>query len=63
MENFRWIFQHSSFGCGEPEITTLVLKHEKSLFDFSFQEESDGTKRLFDLMDMLMKKKEDMVLW
>ena len=46
---------------GEPETTTLVLKHGKSLFDFSFKEESDGTKRLFDLMDMLMNKKEDMV--
>ena len=34
---------------GEPEITTLVLKHDKSFFDFSFNEESDGTKRLFDL--------------
>ena len=31
----------------EPEITTLVLKHGKSVFDFNFAEESDGTKRLF----------------
>lgn len=38
----------------EPEITTLVLKHGKSVFDFSFSEESDGTKRLFDLIDMLL---------
>lgn len=38
----------------EPEITTLVLKHGKSAFDFSFSEESDGTKRLFDLIDMLL---------
>lgn len=44
---------------GEPEITTLVLKHGKSIFDFSFNEESDGTKRLFDLVDMLMSKMED----
>lgn len=46
---------------GEPEITTLVLKHKNSEFDFSFNEESDGTKRLFDLIDMLMSKKEDIV--
>lgn len=45
----------------EPEITTLVLKHGKSIFDFDFNEESDGTKRLFDLVDMLMGKKEDVV--
>lgn len=45
----------------EPEITTLVLKHGKSIFDFDFHEESDGTKRLFDLVDMLMGKKEDVV--
>lgn len=45
----------------EPEITTLVLKHGKSVFDFNFSEESDGTKRLFDLIDMLMTKKEDIV--
>lgn len=38
----------------EPEITTLVLRHGKSVFDFSFSEESDGTKRLFDLIDMLL---------
>jgi len=43
----------------EPEITTLVLRHGKSLFDFSFAEESDGTKRLFDLVDMLMTDRPD----
>jgi hypothetical protein len=45
----------------EPEITTLVLKHGKSIFDFNFSEESDGTKRLFDLIDMLMTKRQDTV--
>lgn len=45
----------------EPEITTLVLKHGKSVFDFNFAEESDGTKRLFDLIDMLMTKRRDTV--
>ena len=50
-----------TFDISEPEITTLVLKYGKSLFDFSFEEESDGTKRLFDLIDMLMNKREDIV--
>ena len=45
----------------EPEITTLVLKHGKSVFDFSFSEESDGTKRLFDLIDMLLTDRPDTV--
>ncbi len=43
----------------EPEITTLVLKHGKSVFDFNFSDESDGTKRLFDLIDMLLTDQED----
>ena len=43
----------------EPEITTLVLEHGKSSFDFSFSEESDGTKRLFDLIDMLLTDRPD----
>lgn len=48
-------------GNSEPEITTLVLKHGKSVFDFSFVEESDGTKRLFDLIDMLLTDRPDTV--
>ena len=48
-------------GNAEPEITTLVLKHGKSVFDFSFAEESDGTKRLFDLIDMLLTDRPDTV--
>ena len=48
-------------GNDEPEITTLVLKHGKSAFDFSFMEESDGTKRLFDLIDMLLTDRPDTV--
>ncbi len=45
----------------EPEITTIVLKHGKSVFDFNFSEESDGTKRLFDLIDMLITERPDTV--
>lgn len=46
----------------EPEITTLVLKHGKSVFDFNFSEESDGTQRLFDLIDMLLTDRNDTVM-
>ena len=43
----------------EPEITTIILKHGKSIFEFS--EESDGTKRLIDLIYMLMIRQDDIV--
>ena len=45
----------------EPEISTIVLRHAGSSFDFSFTDESDGTKRLFDLVDMLLKGRSDTV--
>lgn len=45
----------------EPKVTTIRLHHGKSFFDFDFLEESDGTRRLFDLMDMLLNKKEDIL--
>ena len=43
----------------EPRITTIRLRHRDSAFDFDFEEESDGTRRLFDLMDMLLLDKKD----
>ena len=46
---------------GEGEATTLVLRHPRSFFDFSFGEENDGTKRLFDLIDMLIDEGEDVI--
>ena len=45
----------------EPKITTIRMKHGESFFDFGFEDESDGTRRLFDLMDMLLTKTEDVV--
>lgn len=45
----------------EPKLTTIKLRHGKSVFDFDFEEESDGTKRLFDLIDMLLKQEDDVV--
>lgn len=46
---------------GEPLITTLRLQHGNSFFDYEFKEESDGTRRLFDLIDMLVNADENTV--
>lgn len=54
-------FNIESNGDEELEITTIKLRHGKSLYDFDFEDESDGTRRLFDLMDMLLMKEEDVV--
>ena len=45
----------------EPKITTIRLHHGKSFFDFDFEDESDGTRRLFDLLDMLLIDTDDVV--
>lgn len=38
----------------EPNITTIRTEHSKSFYDYNFKEESDGTRRLFDLLDILL---------
>lgn len=48
-------------GNEEPKITTIKLRHGKSVYDFDFEDESDGTRRLFDLMDMLLIEEDDIV--
>lgn len=45
----------------EPKITTIKLKHGSCFYDFKFKEESDGTRRLFELLDMLLNKSQDKV--
>lgn len=45
----------------EYQITTLILHHGSSPYDFTFDEESDGSRRLFDLIDMLLVQGEDIV--
>lgn len=45
----------------EPVITTIRLHHGKSFYDFRFEDESDGTRRLFDLIDMLLNRRDDVV--
>ena len=44
-----------------PKITTIRMDHDRSEFDFGFRDESDGTRRLFDLMDILLIKDKDFV--
>jgi AAA15 family ATPase/GTPase len=46
---------------GEQEITTLSMKHGSSVFNFDFKDESDGTRRIFDLIDMLIPSQDDIV--
>lgn len=48
-------------GGDEPKVTTIKLHHHKSFYDFGFEEESDGTRRLFDLIDMLLNKRQDVL--
>lgn len=48
-------------GDDEPIITTLSFKHGKSLCDFDFDEESDGTRRIFDLLDILLTENKNSV--
>ena len=45
----------------EPDVTTIKLNHEKSVYEYEFGEESEGTRRLFDLIDMLLVKKDNVV--
>ena len=52
-----------SIRCSQDNIRvdTLRFRHEKSDFDFLFSEESDGTRRLFDFLDMILIKRKDVV--
>ena len=43
------------------EIKTLCFKHGKSMLDFEFCEESDGTRRIFDFLDILFNKNKNSV--
>lgn len=45
----------------EPKITTLSLRHGDAFYNFKYGEESDGTRRLFDLIDMLLNKSDNML--
>lgn len=43
------------------EIKTLCFKHGQSMLDFEFCEESDGTKRVFVFLDILLNKNQNSV--
>lgn len=45
----------------EPNITTIIMEHNNSFSDFEFSEESDGTRRLFDLLDILINGEKNKV--
>jgi AAA15 family ATPase/GTPase len=45
----------------DPSITTIMLEHGNSFDDFDFSEESDGTRRLFDLLDILISNEKNKV--
>jgi AAA15 family ATPase/GTPase len=45
----------------DPVITTIMLEHGNSFSDFEFSEESDGTRRLFDLLDILISNEKNKV--
>lgn len=54
-------FSISVEGDSEPVVSTIKMHHGKSFYDFRFEDESDGTRRIFDLIDILLNPKEDTV--
>ena len=42
-------------------ISTIVLKHDNSSFDFSFASESEGTKRFLLLVNLLLINNDDLI--
>lgn len=61
MRSNESFFSIEAEGHNEPKVSTIRFNHTKSFYDFSFEEESDGTRRLFDLIDMLLNVREDVV--
>lgn len=45
----------------EPVITTILLEQGNAFSDFEFSEESDGTRRLFDLLDILISNEKNKI--
>lgn len=46
---------------GELKVSTIKLKHNNTFYDFNYKDESDGTRRLIELLDMLLTKEENIV--
>ena len=45
----------------DPVITTIMFEHGNAFSDFEFSEESDGTRRLFDLLDILISNEKNKI--
>lgn len=54
-------FNLSFDGKNEPIIKTIKTSHGSSFYDFHFSDESDGTRRIFDLIDILLNQRDDTV--
>lgn len=61
MRSHESFFNIESINGSEIKVTTIKLKHGNSFYDFNFNEESDGTRRLFELLDILLNKSENKV--
>ena len=61
MRSNESIFNISAEENKELAVKTIRLHHGKSFFDFRFEDESDGTRRLFDLTDILLNSRDDVV--
>ena len=54
-------FNIESINGSELKVTTIKLTHGNSSYSFNFNEESDGTRRVFELLDILLNKSENKV--
>lgn len=61
MRSDRQLFNIESYNGSEPRITTIRLRHGNSFYDFDFEDESDGTRRLFDLIGILLNDSDDRI--
>ena len=46
---------------GDARLSGMLVEHSRSDCDFEFSEESDGTKRLFDYLDLIIGEHDDAV--
>lgn len=54
LRNKEEFFQISNVSNDDYEVETIKLRHGLSEVSYDFREESDGTRRLFDLLDILL---------
>ena len=45
----------------DPVISTISIRHTSSSYDFEYKDESDGTKRLFDLIPLILTKRDEVI--